>query len=142
MGGHNVAGVGVGGAEVLHSDLRSGLLVLPSEVQRLGIGRKETPYLVPIDRCEGAFAPGVVIDNTAVNEVDLPIDITRTEAGEFADLGERNPVGNHPQHIAVRFRIRDPTVNVFMQAMHIYRCVPVPVRPDFRYRPGFYPRRF
>jgi hypothetical protein len=43
MGRHDVAGVGVDGAEVLHSDLRSGLLVRLVEVQRLEFGREPTP---------------------------------------------------------------------------------------------------
>ena len=93
---YDVAGVGVGRAEMLHCDLRPCLLVRPVEVQRLGVGREAPPHLVPVYRREGAFPPGGVIDDSVVDEVDFAIDLARTDAGKIADLGDRHPVGNHP----------------------------------------------
>ena len=83
---HDVAGVGVGRAEMLHRDLRPGLLVRPVEVQRLGVGCETPPHRVPLDRLKGAFSPRGVIDDAVVDGVDLAIDIARAETGEITDL--------------------------------------------------------
>ena len=87
---------------MLHGNLCPGLLVRPVQVQRLEICREAPSDCVPIYRAEGAFPSSGEVHDAIMDEVDLAIDIARSEAREITDLGDRHSVRDHPQNFAVR----------------------------------------
>lgn len=80
------AGVCVGGAQVLNRHGGAFLAVGPVEGQCLTVGSKAGATSLPVDVAEVAFTPVGELPKLIVNEIQLPVDITRRNISYFCNL--------------------------------------------------------